>query len=606
MKIHGIGALLLSIREEQGVSQKELALGLCTQRELSKIEADEKYLDTFLLDALMSRLGKSTDKLEYTVSEEEYEYLVQRAEIEEALEQGQFEVARERLEEYEEVLKKGDVLHWQYIAMMKAFLALQEREDEEEYRKQLENSMEYTMPFWRKDNILSYKMAWLELGLYLLWVRKVKEKPEMLRITENILEYVDKQWDDEEEKVKIYPFAAVAYCKGLLEQEEYQKAEAISRKAIKLLTKNNAISNLLELLKIRIEALERLKENGVEVGGLERLKKQKMALEMVEAEYGYKEGDLSIFTRIKREIYLDREIIQRNRKAKGMTQEELSDGICAQETLARIEQGRKAHNRNFVRLAERLSWTKKKLTNEIGAWDYSVLEKKHEIDWLMSRYQYKKAKEKLQEFPCPDTVEGRQFYLYKLTAAEMEVGEKSPEEALKLYEEALALTLQVESIDKIREYVLTRQEVVILNGIAMVCEKINKLEETLTIYKNILENYSASKILDIFKSRGMLLVLGNYASYLEMAGKIEESMEICLKNMKLELKCRRVGEVASILCDIAYIYERKKESVELQKRLYWQAHCISELIENKVIQEIIEEFYSEVYGIMVEEYCAKE
>lgn len=427
MEIHGIGALLLKIREEKGVSQKELALGLCTQRELSKIEADEKYLDTFLLDCLMSRLGKSADKLEYTVSEEEYEYLVQRAEIEDALEQRQYEVARGRLEEYEEVLKKGDVLHWQYIAMMRAFLALQEREDEEE-------------------------------------------------------------------KVKIYPFAAVAYCKGLLEQEKYQKAEAISRKAIKLLTKNNAISNLLELLKIRIEALEGLKENGVEVGELERLKKQKKALEMVEAEYGYKEGDLSIFTRIKREIYLDREIIQRNRKAKGMTQEELSDGICAQETLARIEQGRKAHNRNFVRLAERLSWTKKKLTNEIGAWDYSVLEKKHEIDWLMSRYQYKEAKEKLLEFPCLDTVEGRQFYLYKLAAVEMELGERSPEEALKLFEEALALTLQVESIEKIREYVLTRQEVVILNGIAMVCERIKKIETALAIYKNILAGYDASKV----------------------------------------------------------------------------------------------------------------
>ena len=47
MEIHGIGALLLKIREEKGVSQKELALGLCTQRELSKIEADEKENERF-------------------------------------------------------------------------------------------------------------------------------------------------------------------------------------------------------------------------------------------------------------------------------------------------------------------------------------------------------------------------------------------------------------------------------------------------------------------------------------------------------------------------------------------------------------------------------
>ncbi len=596
MEIHGIGALLLKIREEKGVAQKELALGLCTQRELSKIEADEKYLDTFLLDCLMSRLGKSADKLEYTVSGEEYEYLVQRAEIEDALEQGQYEVARGRLEEYEEVLKKGDVLHWQYIAMMRGFLALQERKDEEEYIRQLENSMEYTMPFWKKDNILSYKMAWLELGLYLLWVRKGKEKPEMLSITENILDYVDNQWDDEEEKVKIYPFAAVACCKGLLEQEEYQKAEAISRKAIKLLTKNNAISNLLELLKIRIEALEGMKENGVEVSDLERLIKQKMALEMVEEEYGYREGDLSIFTRIKREIYLDREIIQRNRKAKGMTQEELSDGICAQETLARIEQGRKAHNRNFVRLAERLSWTKKKLTNEIGAWDYSVLEKKHEIDWLMSRYQYKEAKEKLLEFPCPDTVEGRQFYLYKLAAVEMELEEKSPEEALKLFEEALTLTLQVESIEKIREYVLTKQEIGILNCIAISCAKQGKKDIAIEIYRNIIESHEKSKVMERFKAYGMLAILDNFAVYLEETNFFAESLEQCQKEIKLEFECRRMGEIAGILMNIACVYERQEVKVEEQKRLYWLAYYIAEIMENKLLKKTIGECLQVLYG----------
>ena len=456
--------------------------------------------------------------------------------------------------------------------------------------------MECTMPFWKKDNILGYKMTWLELGLYLAWIRNIKEKQEMLIVTENILEYVDKQWDDEEEKVKIYPFTAILYCRGLLEKKEYQKAEEISEKAIRLLTKNNGISNLLELLKIRIEALEGLKENGVEVSDLERFIKQKMALEMIEEEYGYKESELFIFARIKREIYLDREIIQRNRKAKGMTQEELSDGICAQETLARIEQGRKAHNRNFIRLAERLSWTKKKLTNEIGVWDYSVLEKKHEIDWLMSRYQYKEAKEKLLEFPCPDTVEGRQFYLYKLAATEMELGEKRPEEALKLYEKALAMTLQVESIEKIREYVLTRQEVVILNGIAISYAKMGKRDVSIEIYQKILRGYDESKIRKQFKAYGLLMILDNYSVYLEEMDFFDESLRQCQKEMELEFACRRGGELAGILMNIACVYERQKMKLEDQKRLYWKAYYISELMGNAELKKTIKKYFSILYG----------
>lgn len=92
-------------------------------------------------------------------------------------------------------------------------------------------------------------------------------------------------------------------------KKQYQGMDEISEKAIELLTRNNSISNLLELLKIRIKTLEGLKEAGIKNSDLERLIKQKTALEMVEKEYGYVEREIAIFTRVKREIYLDKENI---------------------------------------------------------------------------------------------------------------------------------------------------------------------------------------------------------------------------------------------------------------------------------------------------------
>ncbi len=38
MEIHGMGELILSIREERGIRQEVLCDGLCTQKQLSKIE----------------------------------------------------------------------------------------------------------------------------------------------------------------------------------------------------------------------------------------------------------------------------------------------------------------------------------------------------------------------------------------------------------------------------------------------------------------------------------------------------------------------------------------------------------------------------------------
>lgn len=122
MQIHGIGELILRTREERGISQKELACGLCEQQKLSSIEMGNDLPDTFLLEAFMSRMGKSADKLEYIISEEEYKFYVLRDSIEEALAQEQYREVEQKLAEYEGYLMEEDVLHFQYLDMVQAFL----------------------------------------------------------------------------------------------------------------------------------------------------------------------------------------------------------------------------------------------------------------------------------------------------------------------------------------------------------------------------------------------------------------------------------------------------------------------------------------------------
>lgn len=60
-------------------------------------------------------------------------------------------------------------------------------------------------------------------------------------------------------------------------------------------------------------------------------------------------------------VYLVGQVIKRTRESLGMTQEELSDGICSVETLSRIENGKRAPNRaNFEALMERMGKCGKK------------------------------------------------------------------------------------------------------------------------------------------------------------------------------------------------------------------------------------------------------
>ncbi|MFW5670925.1 MAG: hypothetical protein ACOCM8_01325 [Acetivibrio ethanolgignens] len=602
MQIHGIGELILRTREERGISQKELACGLCEQQKLSSIEMGNDLPDTFLLEAFMSRMGKSADKLEYVISEEEYKFYVLRDSIEEALGQEQYREVEQKLAEYEGYLMEEDVLHFQYLDMVQAFLVWTEEQKKQEAIAWLESAMDRTMPFWREEGIWGHAASWLEAGLFLLWADRTKEEEERSRFFERMLAYIEEQWLDEEEKVKIYPFTALLYCRRLIREKKYQQVQELCKKAIRLLTENNTISNLLELLKLRIIALQELAGKEKE---LERLIRQKDALEAIEKEYFYKVFETSIFTKVKRELYLDREIIRKNRKAMGITQEKLSDGICTQETLARIEGGRKAREKNFQRLAERVSWKKEKRTNEIGCWDYVLLEKKREIDWLASRYRNQEAKEKLLAFPCPATIEGQQYVSYMMAMLELQLKEREPEEVLKLLEEALKMTLKLKDWTKIKDYVLAKQEILILNGMGIAYAQMGQKKKAIELYEDIMEGYRQSKIAPVFQAYGMLTVLGNLALYLEEEDCFEEALRQLEKKIQLELSCRRVGGVGKILVDAAYTMERQNTQGEKRKQMYIQAYYLLDLMQENVTKGIVFNHFKVVYGeeIEVEESC---
>ena len=76
-----LGRMIWHIREEVERSQNDIARGLLSTAELCKIEYGEKEADYFLLEAIFQRLGKSIDKIEWIVTQEEYRLLYLRDEI---------------------------------------------------------------------------------------------------------------------------------------------------------------------------------------------------------------------------------------------------------------------------------------------------------------------------------------------------------------------------------------------------------------------------------------------------------------------------------------------------------------------------------------------
>lgn len=80
-----IGAIISTLRYEKKCSRRKLCQGLCSTQMLMKIENDAADVDKFMLDMLLQRLGKSSDKLEVILSQEEYDKIYARDYMEELI-----------------------------------------------------------------------------------------------------------------------------------------------------------------------------------------------------------------------------------------------------------------------------------------------------------------------------------------------------------------------------------------------------------------------------------------------------------------------------------------------------------------------------------------
>ncbi|WP_147525407.1 hypothetical protein [Acetivibrio ethanolgignens] len=171
--------------------------------------------------------------------------------------------------------------------------------------------------------------------LLILWGEKKKQGKRRIAFMQKALTYMEKQWKDIEEKGKIYPYAAMLLERELIKEKLWQEAEKVGEDAVKLLIDIDSICYLRELLQLQIFVKN-------ELGKTEEAKKfteEYMILEDICKEYGYIDEKTGILVRLKKQFYVEKEVIRKNRIGRGFTQEQLSEGICEPETLARIKKG---------------------------------------------------------------------------------------------------------------------------------------------------------------------------------------------------------------------------------------------------------------------------
>ena len=221
-------------------------------------------------------------------------------------------------------------------------------------------------------------------------------------------------------------------------------------------------------------------------------------------------------------------ILKKRREELGYSQEELADGICSVPTLSRIENGDRMPTKDhFEMLMQRLGYSAMSLDFFTDKRDFIIHELKFKIRQSYINKDYYHARMYMAEYLETlrnSTPIDQQFSLLYSTLLDEE--SYSNREKLERFESALLLTCPRYNCNRIPR-VLTYEEIILLNNIAICYDSIGNRENTISILSAIKDYYGNHVISTEEALRTQPLILYNLSKFLGLNGQYDECIDVC-------------------------------------------------------------------------------
>lgn len=559
--------LVYDLRNERGVSQKTLIRGLISLPDFSRFENGEKDLSYPMVEALVQRLGKSCDKFELRLNQEEYEALFMRHLIMHSL----LDTDRfERLcEAFEEIDTAEQVLHEQYLVMMNGCAAYLQKHDAEKAYHILSKALQRTFPTWQEENWKKYLLCAQELQILLLMCYcaiETKDTAGALWILEHVRQKITQDMTDEEEYARIWPQWCYLRATAAVLTNNTDEVRRYSAAGRACLIQNGLLTLMNEFLELEIQF----------GSDPETAVRQRDALHYAYEISGQSQKEHVFYQMVKRNqhraLILVHELIRDTRQHLGIRQEELSWGICATETLSRIESGkRKAQRRNRERLYERL---------KLDTVPYQVMETDdfHLLEWHrdLSRLLFK------GELPEAENLfygiyerlnmslpENEQYIVQTKTQLDVEEGRISCADAIPVLEAALRLTCR--DYDGYIYRTPTRNEFYLLVQMAVYYNRMKETDRSVEILTDVLRQYEDSAVAEDDHSREHLTLYINLTGFMAERNNLQSAKEYALRGMDLAIRCMRGDVLGHLLWNLALANRKRgyaKKAVSLAEISY--------------------------------------
>ena len=557
---NGSGELLYRLRKEADATLEQLGKGLCSLAEIGKIESDQLMPDHFLFDRLFGRLGKSVDRFEFLLPLEVYEIYEERFLIQRELCYGRWKEAWKRLKQFEEKHSSESTLHRQFVLQERAQIVWLSKGKEEKVLELLEAAICETMP---PEGAVESRMLLsaeeLKLLLFRWEVCLGTCQKRSINELKAILSYRNLEQTDDAEKAKWFPYAALLFGMGCDREKEHNFLELLTKEALSLLRSEGYLLYMPEILE---QYAVLLKEINGDEKMIQTLLRERESLLKVEEKYGMDFSGFRLFEHTTRRFQLESELIRKERKAMGISQEELSDGICAPETLARIESGKRRPREKKVKaLLEKLKRERKQVNPLITTDDYEVL-------WLMREFcsalDYSECEtagkilDKIEARLDRSKLQNNQFLCVERVKILYAQKKWTPKECLEELEKQLRLTLDIEKGD-VFKHELTIEEHSIMNVIAAIYYENQEEERAIHIWGLQKESFTRSRIHPVFRVLEWELAIENLATSMVGCGNISYAMELCDEKVRKAMEAGRGNPLGRSFVTMACAMEKKRE-----------------------------------------------
>ena len=580
-ELNQIGKLINYERNRAGMTLNELSRGLCSRAFLMRVETGERACDKMIADALLQRAGVSADKFTYMLSPKEQLLLMLREQMLSAVEKGNGAEARELIARYRRKTERKGKLHKQLLLLAQVMLdwkcggteTMQERLAEAWGITMGGNTMEDMVSGKKKD----MGMTLTEFVLLMMHYRLLEEQGDLTQASagyEWMLLHLER-FSDVGDRAKLYPQIAYRRIQLLMKEGKTEEAVQLAKKGVELLQEEGRLYYLTKLLAFILE---------YDRDTLERKEKLKDIMDSIvwvyeRYEIEEKEWTWNIPYGVAG-LELFGNIIRSRRKVLGMSQEELSDGICDPVSISRIEQGKVAPKKQvYQKLLARVGMTGDRYESTIQVERPELFEEADKACTLMTLARNEEAEEILnaleEKMEGSDKFSAQYIKSMKATALYNQ-GKITAQEHSRLQEEALYLTVPRVGLEGLAEWSFSLQEARTANLLTSSYDRDGRREEGIALLEILKHQYEKKPFpLDYYVACYEVTLL-NLGDLMGNAGRYEEAIAASEEVIRLGLGAGRGAIASAALYDIGWDMEqlwetgayKKEESLPYVKASY--------------------------------------